>query len=84
MPGVTAADGLVVSARRVTSRVAGFCLGHALDVLEHTLNTPEAAACQYGGLGAGRRRQFVDGGRGDDERLRPADPGQRRGNADAA
>src|SRR5271167_492796 len=50
MPGSAGADRLVLSGARAAARITGGHADHALDVLEHSVNAPEAAASQDGVL----------------------------------
>ena len=57
MAGAAAADGLVVGGLLFAAGIAGHGVGHALDVLEHRLHAPEAAAGKHRGFEPGASRR---------------------------
>ncbi|KAG1246543.1 hypothetical protein G6F68_014596 [Rhizopus microsporus] len=65
--GAAAADGVVVGGVFLAAGIAGHRAGHALDVLEHGLHAPEAAAGDDGLFLRGGVIRLIDGGRRNDE-----------------
>ena len=68
VPGAAAADLLVLRGRLLAAGIAGHRAGHAVDVLEHALHAPEAAAGENDGRRRGLAGRLVERRRGKDVR----------------